>query len=220
VLLDQNMIEAHHSLYPQLVPKGTKLLLGGYFALLRAEFAKAYVARERHVHKNGLREVVLFMGSTDAENLTLKLAAFLRQHFDAAQIVVLVGHLNIHRSAIEKWCREQGVRFEVGLEDVAYLLQSCRLFIGACGMTAVEAQALGIPSLLISLSPIQLAVAQWFAARQRAVTFELNDCGDADAFSKALKKAVDLDLDVSSERPLSVDGALHVVDALMDFSHE
>jgi pseudaminic acid cytidylyltransferase len=219
-LLDQNMIEAHHSRYVALVPEGARLLLGGRYALLRAEFAQACERRDALLQEGAVRDVVLFMGATDAANVTQAIAMRLRVEVEATQLVVVVGHINPHREVIKAWCRSEGVRCEVGVEDVSVLLQTCRLLVGSCGMTAVEAQALGIPCLLVPLSPIQHAVAQWFTAHQRAVLLELDRCGDARAVSAALNLALDLEPDAPGDRPISVYGASHAVDVLMEFAYE
>jgi N-acylneuraminate cytidylyltransferase len=218
-LLDQNMIEAHHSRYLDLVPEGARLLLGGTYALLRSEFAQACQSRDKLLQEGAVRDVVLFMGATDAANVTQSLAMHLLAHLKATPLVVLVGQLNVHREAIKAWCWSEGVRCEVGLEDVSVLLQTCRLLVGACGMTAVEAQALGIPCLLVPLSPIQHAVARWFTEHQSAVMLEPDLCGDAKAVSAVLNRALDLKPNAPSERPVSVYGASHAVDALLEFAN-
>lgn len=218
VLLDQNMIADNHALYHKLVPEGCQLLLGGAYSLLRKEFAQALAHREEVLSQKSASDVVLFMGATDAANVTLRLAMELTTYFGAEKVVVLVGHLNANQKPIKNWCQEEGVRCHVGLEDISSVFVTCRLFVGACGMTAVEAQALGIPSLLLSLSPIQQAVADWFASKQRAVLFDLKDSHDSEVFREHLTLALSLPLNISSAWPISVHGAKHAVDFLMEVS--
>lgn len=218
VLLDQNMIEARHARYPKLMQNDTLLLLGGAYALVRPEFAASSARRDVLLSKGSAREVVLFAGSTDTDNLTLQLAMALLAHLDAQDLLVLVGHLNAHRQSIQEWCHVVGVRCEVGLENVASALEACRLLVGACGMTAVEAQALGIPCLLVALSPIQRDVAEWFASQARAVLLETDQCGDAEVVGRALRAALALPLNATRKRLISVSGATNAVDALMEFS--
>jgi len=219
-LLDQSMIEDHHWKYQELVPEGARLLLGGGYALLRSEFAGACAKRKELLREDSVHDVVIFMGATDAGNLTQQLALNLRDHLEASQLLVVVGHLNPHREGIEMWCQAEGLRCEVGIENMSFVLQTCRLFLGACGMTAVEAQAVGIPCLLITLSHVQQVEARWFAEIQRAVLLEPVQCSDAGMVERALAKALDLAPDSPSMSPISVHGATNVVDALMDMSHE
>jgi hypothetical protein len=49
---------------------------------------------------------------------------------------------------------------------------------------------------------------------------ELDRCGDARAVSAALDLALDLEPDAPGERPISVYGASHAVDVLMEFAYE
>ena len=220
VLLDQNMIEDIHARYPLLVPDGTRLLLGGAYALLRSEFTQAYGRREVLMRVGAVRDILLFMGATDAANLTLPLAKGLTAHFGAENVMVLMGHLNMNRESVENWCQLNGVRCEVGLDDVSSAFQTCRLLVAACGMTAVEAQALGIPCLLVALSDIQHAVAEWFSIHQRAILLELDRCQDSKALASALERALDLDQCENREPMISVSGAKRAVDTLIEIGHD
>ena len=212
------MISSNHQRYPILAPGPVKFLLGGAYATMRAEFAKALVHREALLLENGLNDIVIFMGATDASNLTLTLAAYLFDYFGAENLVVIVGHMSTHKELIKIWCRKYHVRFYAALDDLADILKFCRLFVGACGLTAVEAQALGIPSLLIPLSPIQKEVAEYFAFNQRAVLLEISNCVDANAVVAALSQVLLLPMDCPSNRTISVFGAQHVVDTLMELT--
>jgi len=215
-LLDQNMIKDNHARYPLLVPEGTRLLLGGAYSLLRSEFAQAYERRMALLQESALQDIILFMGGTDAGKLTLPLANGLITYFGSENVLVLIGYLNGNRETIENWCRVNSVRCKVCLDDVSSAFSTCRLLVAACGMTAVEAQALGIPCLLVALSNIQYAVAQWFSMYQRAILLELDQCQDPDALTSAIDRALDLDQSKDCESLISVYGATRAVDALIE----
>lgn len=217
-LLDQNMIRDNHTRYPLLVPEGTRLLLGGAYSLLRSEFAQAYERRKVLLQEDAVQDIIVFMGGADAGNLTLPIAKSLIAYFGAESVLVLIGYLNSNRETVENWCIVNGVRCKVGLDDVSSAFSTCRLLVAACGMTAVEAQALGIPCILVALSDIQHAVAQWFAMHQRAILLELDQCKDPDAVTSSLDRALDLDQTEDCESLISVHGATRAVDTLIEIS--
>jgi spore coat polysaccharide biosynthesis predicted glycosyltransferase SpsG len=162
------------------------------------------------------RDVVVFLGATDAQKLTMPLVSQLRSCVEPERIVVLVGALNEDRPAVEAWCQAEGIRCRAGVEDVAAMLETCRVLVAACGMTAVEAQAIGIPCLLIPLSPIQRTVALWFAAQKRAVVLEPTECATPASVAAAWYETLELSPSSAEERPISVRGAAHVVDLLLE----
>lgn len=220
VLLDQNMIGEHHARYRSLVPGGARLLLGGYYALLRQEFAPACIRREQLVADDLAQDVVVFLGAVDSDRLTLPLARALSTQVRSGSLVVLVGHLNQSGAEVLRWCSDEGVRCVTGLDDLARVMETCRVFVGACGMTAIEAQALNIPCVLVGLSPIQRAVAGWLSSEGRAVQLGLAECRDSAAVSDAFRTALQIRLGKQEKSPFSVYGARHVADELIGNSNE
>ena len=220
VLVDQNLIKDNHDRYPKLVPDGTLLLLGGEYALLRPEFSQTFSRRQALLLRDRAQDIVVFMGALDEPNFTLHLATSLLAHVEASKIVVVVGHLNKQRNAIRAWCHTEGVKCRLDPDNFETVLETCGVLVGACGMTAVEAQALDIPSILIGLTPIQRAVASCFKAQGRATLLDSHQCHDALAVGNALAEVRSLNLNTSNERPVSLLGAAKVVNTLLEIAHE
>jgi N-acylneuraminate cytidylyltransferase len=217
-LLDQNLVLEHHDRYPSLVPEQTRLLLGGRYALLRQEFQEAAVERERHRAAQEPGTITLFLGGTDSENLTLTLARLVKP-LSTNPLLLVLGHLNPNEDAIRRWSDAHGVRVEVGIDAIASRLVRTRLLVGACGMTAVEAQALGIPSLLIPLSQVQHKVARLFEALGRAVVLTPAEVDDPESVAAAWARAWALP-QALPPGPVSLDGAQTAVDTLLETADE
>jgi pseudaminic acid cytidylyltransferase len=218
VLLDHNMLKEHHERYPQLVQDETRLLLGGSYALLRREFANTEARRAELLAKDRAGDVVIFLGGTDALKLTIPLVSCLSKFLEPERLVVIVGSLNEHSLDIQDWCQDHGVRCDVSVNDMSVVLERCRTLVTACGMLAVEAQAIGIPCILIPLSSIQFKVAAWFESQGRAVIVEADRCTDTAKIQAAWQALLGISIDNSRDYPISVHGAKHVVQVLMEES--
>ncbi len=217
-LLDQNAITDHHARYPSLVPGPARLLLGGRYALLRREFQEAARERARRMDAGEEGSTTVFLGGTDAENLTLSLARALVGL--GPGLLLVVGHLNPHVDAIRSWAAAHDVEVEIASDAVAERLAGTRLLVAACGMMAVEAQALGVPSLLVPLSPIQGTVAASFAEQGGAVVLTPEAATDPDRVAAAWAEAMALPTTTAGVGRIALDGADAAVAAILEPDHD
>jgi UDP-2,4-diacetamido-2,4,6-trideoxy-beta-L-altropyranose hydrolase len=216
VLIDQNALTHLHLRYPALTPAHCQRLLGADYTLLRQDVVRAAKQRDHHA----VRVVPVFMGGADREGLTQTVIDHWRRQVNREDLTahVLCGAMNPHREGLKTACMQAQISFSHAQRDMSAVLTQARAAIVACGMLAVELQALEVPSLLIPLSDIQKAVAFDFEKRGRAVVLNPENLRDDDAFDSAWLRTLALDYSYSGEGFIALDGARKVVNRLMEIS--
>jgi spore coat polysaccharide biosynthesis predicted glycosyltransferase SpsG len=135
VLLDQNRDPADEAAYRPLVPRGCRLLLGPRHALLRPEFAG--LGRKLRRDFAAVSRVLVFFGAADRAGWTARAAEAVRAALPRAQVDAVTGSSS----------------------PMHELIAAADLAIGAAGSTTWERCCLGLPSLLITTAPNQVAAA-------------------------------------------------------------
>ena len=160
LLLDQNLYRNTETRYRGKVPGGCSLLLGPGFALLRDAFLKQ--------RQNGVSDLerpfrlLIFLGGTDATNVTGKaLEAIIPLLGDTLCCDVVVGRSNPHRQNIQAQCEHiPTVSYHCQPDQLPEIMAQATVSIGAGGSTTWERCCLGLPSLMVSTSFNQEAIAQ------------------------------------------------------------
>lgn len=164
LLLDQNLHATTSGRYQDKLPAACALLAGPDYALLREEFA--HWRDRRHPADGRIRQIFVFFGGIDAENLTGRalagLAALTPQDF---RVKVVIGGANPHRANLAAGCERYGYELHVQSERMAELMAESDLAIGAAGTSSWERCCLGLPALLVSLADNQLPIARSVAER-------------------------------------------------------
>ena len=163
--------------YQPLVPSFTRLLLGTSYALLRPEFARA---RDRSLSRRaqplGRLRLLLTMGGIDKGNVTkqilLTLKTFDREIVD--HIDVLMGSGAPHLTEIQLLATTMPVPVSVHVDatDVADLMASADVAIGAAGGTAWERCCLGLPTIMLVLAENQALIAETLARAQAVAVID------------------------------------------------
>ncbi|HVO47225.1 MAG TPA: UDP-2,4-diacetamido-2,4,6-trideoxy-beta-L-altropyranose hydrolase [Steroidobacteraceae bacterium] len=168
VVINQN-IYAVSTLYPYRDER-TKLLLGTKFALLRREFCRWADAASPRGHS--LRRLLITLGGSDPENVTLKvmqgLALMPRL---PEQVVVVSGPGNPHLSTLQSAAERAGGRFKILTDvlDMARLMTECGAAVSGAGSTTWELAFMGLPAALLVLAENQRGIAEGMAAEGAAV---------------------------------------------------
>jgi UDP-2,4-diacetamido-2,4,6-trideoxy-beta-L-altropyranose hydrolase len=147
----------------------TKLLLGLQYVLFRREFSK-WVAWERDVAPKG-RKVLITMGGSDPDNVTLKvIRALQKTGIEGLEIVAVVGASNPHGEQLRLAVQEFKVSVELkyNVTDMPSLMAWSDVTISAGGGTCWELLLLGTPTMILIL-----------AENQHANTFLLDQAGAA-----------------------------------------
>ena len=139
----------------------TRLLLGTKYVLLRREFLK-WRDWKREIPKVA-KKVLVTLGGTDPDNVTLKVIQALQQvDLDNLEAVVIVGGANPHLKELR--CAAQDSRIPVRLEtNVANMpewMAWADMAVSAGGSTCWELAFMGVPSLLLVLAENQYPIAE------------------------------------------------------------
>ncbi len=155
VLLDQNLHPAPGERYGGKLPPGCRTFFGPPYALLRDEFYE--VARTRRIRGGALSRVLIAFGGADVANDTLvALSALIDADLPGVSIDVVVGPVNPHRSILEATARlGRDVRVHFSPPQIAQLLDSADLAIGAGGISTWERCVLGVPSITLACADNQ-----------------------------------------------------------------
>lgn len=155
VLLDQNLYEDMNTLYDGLVPEHAKKLIGPRFALLRPEFRKA---RETLRQRDGtVRRILVFFGGVDPTGETEKaLDAIEQLNRPEIAVDVVVGGSNPRIDAIQERCSSMpNATFHRQVSNMAELMASADLGLGAGGTATWERCCLGLPTLVTIIADNQ-----------------------------------------------------------------
>ena len=153
-LLDQNFYVDMATRYISRVPAHCQLLLGPTFALLRPEFAKARQTVKARTGK--VQRILVFFGGMDADNVTGRALAALQQiDLKGIAVDVVIGAQHPARQTIVADCLRLGFTCHVQTDNMAALMATADLAIGAGGSATWERCCLGLPSLSISIASNQ-----------------------------------------------------------------
>ncbi len=160
LLLDQNLYENIETRYEGLVPKHCQKLLGPKYALLRSEFREA--RRNLRQRDGNVQRILIFFGGSDPTNETSKTldALHLLNRPDIA-VDVVIGASNIHATEVEILASDMphtACHFHV--ENMAELMASADLSIGAGGTATWERCCVGLPGLVITIAENQRDIAE------------------------------------------------------------
>jgi UDP-2,4-diacetamido-2,4,6-trideoxy-beta-L-altropyranose hydrolase len=154
IVLNQN-ISAHEELYTQR-DRGTKLLLGPKFALLRREF----VERRGWVRAipSEAKKLLVTLGGADADNVTRKVIDSLAG--SGLEVKVVVGGSNPHLPGLREAAEfatggESRVELVLNATDMPSLMHWADIAVAAGGSTSWELAFTGLPSLFIILADNQ-----------------------------------------------------------------
>jgi len=171
ILLDQTFgrkLEA----YQVLVPDNCQMLLGSQYALLRPEFPQwREFSLKRREHPE-FKKLLITMGGVDTENATGQvLRALTKCNLPKdLEIVVILGSATPHLEVVNEQVKTFPfkVQVKVNVSNMAEIMATSDLAIGAAGSTTWERCCLGLPSILLVL-----------AENQRIIGELINDAGAA-----------------------------------------
>jgi len=162
ILLDQTYGRMNVD-YDGLVARECKILLGSDYALLRPEFSfyrdKFFLKRSSRSKK--VNSILITLGSSDPDNITLKVLKIIKLLEIDADIVVVLGsnapYLQIIRNYIK---RSYNIKLLVDVVDMASIMSNSDMAIGAGGVTSLERCCLRLPALTIITANNQALLAE------------------------------------------------------------
>lgn len=149
--------------YAPLTPGNCRMLLGPEFALLRPQFPAARpAALARRASPQAIRRILVSLGGTDPSNLTARvLKGIVLSGVEAAVDVVLGGaapHLGEVRALAASI--PLPITLHTAVDDMAALMSTADLAVGAAGTTSWERCTLGLPSVMLVIADNQELVAR------------------------------------------------------------
>lgn len=155
LLLDQSYILEMETRYEGRIPAHCMKLIGPSFALLRPEFIRA--RKVLGGRRNVVRRVLVFFGGMDLTNETEKaIYALKKTRQSGVKVDVVVGVENPHRDEISALCAAfPSFYYHCQVGNMAELMSSADLSIGAGGGTMWERCSVGLPSIVISVAENQ-----------------------------------------------------------------
>lgn len=158
-LLDQNYYHNMNNRYESLVPEYCQLLLGPKYAILRPEFID--IRKNQRKRDGNIHRVLVFFGGSDLFNETAKALRGLQLiDNDNIFIDVVVGEMNPHRNDIKHICSEiSNCTFNCQISNMAELMNSADLMIGAGGSTIWERCCMGLPGIVAGIADNQFEMA-------------------------------------------------------------
>jgi UDP-2,4-diacetamido-2,4,6-trideoxy-beta-L-altropyranose hydrolase len=169
LLLDQNIHPDAARRYDGRLAAHCRRLLGPDYALLRTEFARA--RGQLRTRDGGVQRILCFFGGADAGNETAKaLAALASLARPGLAVDVVLGAANPHRHDLARqYAGADWLRLRVQVDNMAELMRSADLCIGAGGSATWERCCLGLPALLIAVADNQIEIARQCAQLEAAV---------------------------------------------------
>ena len=163
ILLDQTF-RRDKTDYINLTPSNCQSLVSSKYALLRPEFADLRpesLARRKH-HK--LNHLLINMGGIDVANITEIILDHLKSSNIKKElnITIIMGENSPHLQSVRNKATElkQKTKVLVGVKNMAQIMTSADIAIGASGSTTWERCCLGLPSIQLVISTNQEYLAQ------------------------------------------------------------
>jgi len=164
LLLDQTYARETAEYLPY-VPEGCHILTGSDYALLRPQFPMLrQAALERRRSHVEIQRILVSMGGTDLANITgLVLQGLADDDLSQALVIdVILGAQSPHYADILKQSENHPLKVNVhkSVSNMADMMLSADLAIGAGGTTSWERCCLGLPSLIVIAAANQSLIAE------------------------------------------------------------
>lgn len=146
--------------YHGLVPDNALLLCGSHYALLRPEFAAYRLESLAHRQKlSSAPRVLVSLGSTNLGNVTGFVLQALADFPLPIAVDVVMGSGAYAYDEVKTLAAQNGFSLHTDTRDMALLMSTADIAIGAGGTTSWERCTLGLPTLLIELADNQSLIA-------------------------------------------------------------
>ena len=139
----------------------TRLLLGTHYALLRKEFL-VWRNRERE-SKGNARKLLITLGGSDANNVTIKVIKALNLINDSElEVKIVGGPSNRNMESLKRELSHSTFRFSLlpHVENMTELMAWADMAVSGGGTTCWEMAYMGLPNLIIVLAENQNSVAR------------------------------------------------------------
>jgi len=175
VILDQTLNRKPQA-YQQRLSHKAHLLMGCDYALLAASFAESRKTALAHKTLAAPHRILITMGAVDQPNATLQvLTALARITTDKPTVTVLLKPSAPHYQSVSAFCQQQEdwVTHHDFVEEMAALMLTQDIVIGAPGTTSWERACLGVPSIIVPIAENQRTISEQLVKAGAVVCVEL-----------------------------------------------
>jgi UDP-2,4-diacetamido-2,4,6-trideoxy-beta-L-altropyranose hydrolase len=193
LLLDQNYC-LNRNRYKRLTPQHCTQLLGPQYVLLRPQFRETRkdLKKCHPERKLGRRRLFVFLGGSDPGNVTYKVLRAI-QMFETPDIAVdvVIGSSNPHRCEVETLISLMPcATCHVQVENMAELMATADIGVGAAGITTWERCCVGLPSIVIILAENQRKVAETLDKSRVVINLGWHETLTESDLKKAIEKLI------------------------------
>jgi UDP-2,4-diacetamido-2,4,6-trideoxy-beta-L-altropyranose hydrolase len=138
--------------------KYTKFLLGPAYAIMRDELLR----KEEKKDREKVEKILVTLGSSDKDNLILKVLKALEIVDKNIEILAVVGPFNPHYSNLQEFIKKSNSNIKLiqSPENITDIYLESDIAISAGGTSCYELAYFGIPNLIITIANNQLNVAK------------------------------------------------------------
>jgi UDP-2,4-diacetamido-2,4,6-trideoxy-beta-L-altropyranose hydrolase len=181
--------DIHEDIYKSKVPKNSKFLLGPSFASLRNQFfLNRYSALESK--KDIVENIFISAGASDPLGITeLFVEAICLTNYRKRLSIVLGSNNKLSRKLLEN----NNIDFKVysSVENIADIMSSSDIALGASGNSSWERCCLGIPSIIFETASNQNKIAKYLENVGAAINLGKPRDLSIDDVSKAIQEIID-----------------------------
>ena len=218
LLLDQNL-GASEEKYDGKLSTNCRLLLGPTFALLRSEFKDW---RERSLEgrlDRNVENILITMGGVDADNHTLQILKEISKSEYAMKcaFTVVVGRSYPHTNSLNVFLQASKLNVSVlsNVKNMAEIMSSADICIGAAGSTSWERCCLGIPTITFAVADNQIPIFDELEKHSCAIASSIDQiCADFERLVNKDDNAVLKRLSSNSASVTDGKGVQRVLDQL------
>jgi len=151
--------------------KYTKFLLGPKYAILRDELLR----RNEKKNRESVEKILITLGGTDADNLTLKILKSLDKINKDYEFIVLVGLLNNYYEELKRFSynSDADIRLLKSPENMSDIYLESDIAISAGGSSCYELSYFGIPNIILTIADNQINSAK--ALDKKNISIYLGD---------------------------------------------
>lgn len=173
-------------LYSNRVPADALVLSGPRHALVRRAFVRARASAIARRRGQKVRSVLVSFGATDPFNAAAVALDALDEVLPEANVTVALSSQAPHLESLRQRAGRK-VRFALDVTDMAELLASADLAIGAAGGMSFERAALGLPSIVVVLADNQRNLGALFVGAGAAADAGALDSSTGDRLRRAIR---------------------------------
>ena len=162
LILNVNYLKNIQEKYKNLISNKTAKLFGPKYALIRQEFL---TKKKEVLHNKKIKNIFIFFGGSDPDNLTLKaLEALCHKNFEKLILSVVIGESNPNVNSIKlKVSKRKNASLFIQTDNISDLMCKSDLSIGAGGSTTWERLFIGLPSIVTIIADNQRSYTEQLA---------------------------------------------------------